>query len=42
MTEILKGKGLEDVVSFEVEAVEKIENDPETGKFKLVIPYGIV
>ena len=40
ITEILEGKGLEDVVSFEVEVVEEIENDPKTGKFKLIIPCG--
>ncbi len=40
MKEILKGKGLEDVVSFEVEVVKEIENDAKTGKFKLIIPYG--
>jgi len=39
MTEILEGKGLEDVVSFEVEVVNEIENDPKTGKFKLIIPH---
>lgn len=36
ITEILEGKGLEDVFSFEVEVVDEIENDPKTGKFKLV------
>ena len=39
MNEILKGKGLEEVVSFEIEVVNEIENDPRTGKFKLVIPF---
>lgn len=39
MTEVLNGKGLEDVVSFEVEVVEEMENDPRTGKFKLIIPF---
>lgn len=40
ITEILEGKGLEDVVSFEVGVVDEIENDPKTGKFKLIIPCG--
>jgi phenylacetate-CoA ligase len=39
MKEILKGKKLEEVVSFDVEVVKKIENDPKTGKFKLIIPF---
>lgn len=39
MNEILTGKGLEEVVSFEIEAVEEIANDPKTGKFKLIIPF---
>lgn len=29
----------EDVVSFEVEVVEEIENDPRTGRFKFIIPF---
>ena len=37
MREILRGKGLEGVVSFDVEVVQEIENDPKTGKFKLII-----
>jgi len=40
MTEILEGKGLEEVVSFEVEVADEIPIDPRTGKFKLVIPFG--
>lgn len=39
MNEILKGKGLEEVVSFEVEVVKEIEIDPKTGKFKLILPF---
>ncbi|HEX7401208.1 MAG TPA: hypothetical protein VF369_03430, partial [candidate division Zixibacteria bacterium] len=39
MNEILKGKGLEGVVSFEVEVVNEIGIDPKTGKFKLIIPF---
>jgi putative adenylate-forming enzyme len=39
MKEILKGKGLEGVVSFEVEVVKEIAHDPKTGKFKLIIPF---
>ncbi len=38
MTEILEGKGLERTVSFEVEVVNEIANDPRTGKFKLIVP----
>lgn len=38
MTEILEGKGLEKTVSFDIEVVPEIANDPRTGKFKLVIP----
>jgi phenylacetate-CoA ligase len=37
MTEILEGKGLEKFVGFEVQVVDNIENDPQTGKFKLVV-----
>jgi phenylacetate-CoA ligase len=39
MNEILKGKRLEDVVSFEIEVVGDIGIDPKTGKFKLIIPF---
>jgi phenylacetate-CoA ligase len=39
MAEILKGKGLENIVSFDVEVVQEIENNPRTGKFKLIIPF---
>ena len=39
MKEILEGKGLEDVVNFEVEVADEIPIDPRTGKFKLVIPF---
>ena len=39
MTEILEGKGLENVVNFEVEVEDKIPIDSRTGKFKLIIPY---
>jgi phenylacetate-CoA ligase len=39
MKEILTGKGLENIVSFEVETVQEIKNDPGTGKFKLIIPF---
>ena len=37
MKKILKGKGLEGAVSFDVEVVQEIRNDPKTGKFKLII-----
>ncbi len=39
MDEILKGKGLRDTVSFEVQIVDELANDPRTGKFKLIIPF---
>jgi phenylacetate-CoA ligase len=39
MAEILAGKRLEDVVSFEVEVVNEIAHDPKTGKYKLIIPF---
>lgn len=39
MTEILEGKGLENVVNFEVEVADEIPIDSRTGKFKLIIPY---
>jgi len=39
MTEILKGKGLENVVGFDVEVIKQIAIDPKTGKFKLIIPF---
>lgn len=39
LREILEGKGLESIVGFDVEIVDRIENDPKTGKFKLIIPY---
>jgi phenylacetate-CoA ligase len=38
MTEILEGKGLERLVGFEVQVFDGIENDSQTGKFKLIIP----
>jgi putative adenylate-forming enzyme len=39
MDQILEEKGLDHVVQFEVEPVQQIQNDPKTGKFKLVIPF---
>lgn len=39
MKTILKGHGLEEVVSFSVQIADRIENDPKTGKYKLIIPY---
>lgn len=39
MDEILRSKKLDDTVNFEIEIVNEIENDPKTGKFKLIIPY---
>lgn len=29
----------EDAVSFEVEVVEEIENDPRTGRFRFIVPF---
>lgn len=37
MTEILREKDLEKEVKFDVEIVDDIENDPKTGKFKLIL-----
>lgn len=39
MREILSQKGLEKYVSFDVEVVEELKNDPKTGKFILIVPY---
>jgi len=39
MREILKSKNLQDVVEFDIEIVDRIENDPKTGKYKLIIPF---
>ncbi|HUU29201.1 MAG TPA: hypothetical protein VM123_15455 [archaeon] len=38
MAEILKMKRLENEVSFDIELVDEINNDPKTGKFRLIIP----
>jgi phenylacetate-CoA ligase len=39
MTEILSQKKLHDAVRFNIEFVDDIRNDPNTGKFRLIIPY---
>ena len=39
MTEILSQKALNETVEFDVELVDHIQNDPKTGKFRLIIPY---
>jgi phenylacetate-CoA ligase len=39
MTEILSQKKLHDVVRFDIEFVDDIRNDSNTGKFRLIIPY---
>ncbi|MGB2980578.1 MAG: hypothetical protein WBC98_10840 [Candidatus Zixiibacteriota bacterium] len=39
MTEILEGKGLENVANLEVEVVDEIPIDSRTEKFKLIIPF---
>jgi putative adenylate-forming enzyme len=39
MHEVLESKNLQDVVEFDLEVVDKIENDPKTGKYKLIIPF---
>jgi phenylacetate-CoA ligase len=38
MNEILRGKKLDNIVTFDIEIVQDIPNDPKTGKFKLIIP----
>lgn len=39
MSSILREKGLKDAVGLDVKIVDEIENDPKTGKFKLIIPF---
>ncbi len=39
MAKILSQKELNHVVRFEVKLVDHIQNDPKTGKFRLIIPY---
>jgi phenylacetate-coenzyme A ligase PaaK-like adenylate-forming protein len=39
MLEVLQSKNLEDVVEFDIEIVDRIENDPKTGKYRLIIPF---
>lgn len=39
MREILADKYLHDTVGFDIELVDKIENDPRTGKYRLIIPF---
>ncbi len=39
MNRILQGKRLEGIVRFETQVAKEIENDPETGKFRLIVPY---
>jgi len=39
MDEILRGKGLEGIVRYEIKPVPDIPNDPKTGKFRLIIPF---
>jgi phenylacetate-coenzyme A ligase PaaK-like adenylate-forming protein len=39
MHEVLKSKNLQDVVNFDIEIVDRIENDPKTGKYRLIIPF---
>lgn len=38
MNEILSGKELDKTVKLNIEVVEKIPNDPKTGKYKLIMP----
>lgn len=38
MKEVLHSKKLEDTVKLDVEIVDKIENDPRTGKYRLILP----
>jgi len=42
MAEILSQKTLIETVHFDVELVDSIQNDPKTGKFRLIIPYTFV
>ena len=39
MADILSQKALTEAVRFEVELVDRIPNDPRTGKFRLIIPH---
>jgi phenylacetate-coenzyme A ligase PaaK-like adenylate-forming protein len=39
MNEILREKGLEGAVNFDVEVVNELRVDPLTGKFKMIIPF---
>ena len=39
MAGILALKKLNDVVRFEVELVDHIQNDRKTGKFRIIFPY---
>ena len=38
MNEILAQKRLNDAVTFDIELVDNIENNPKTGKFRLIVP----
>lgn len=40
MMEILHTKGLENEIDFDVEFVDHLDNNPKTGKFKLIHPLG--
>jgi len=39
MQEILTGKELHNTVEFDMELVDKIENDPRTGKYRFILPF---
>jgi phenylacetate-CoA ligase len=39
MHEILKSKGLEAIVEFDIQIVDRIDNDPKTGKYRLIVPF---
>ena len=39
MQEILMSKDLHDAVELDIEIVDRIENDPRTGKYRLIVPF---
>lgn len=40
MMEILHSKGLDDEIDFDIQFVDHLDNNPNTGKFKLIHPLG--
>lgn len=41
MNEILSGKSLEEHVQFDIKLVDQLQNDPKTGKFRLIVPLPV-